>query len=357
MLTFVIPTWNRPAHLEISACSTAEQAAQHEGVRVLISDHGSDEETQQVIARLKAQYACVDSVRLERAEGHDYSHSFRFAFAQPQTEWTWMFGDDDALEPHGLDVVLDCLKRDDLQFLHVSEASRTRGTRQLAHGKLIDLCNAIGWLDMTGFITGNIVRTKHWRTAAALPTWDLYAKNAFAHACALLEVLHDQEAAFFDWPVVRTQEPAVTEETMARWNQFNVGLRYHYIDEAFVSMRNRGIIGTLKPKFFRYLSYYLWDRFIGQIANSYNTTEDFQITDYIDGLLRRSLTLTTFLAPAEERRFAGEILELKEMMVAHSSALQYAIKKAGEMGKYVDDHSVARFEFEYLPERASAQTV
>ena len=204
------------------------------------------------------------------------------------------------------------------------------------------------------FITGNIVRTDRLKEAVALEAWPIYAKNAFVQSCALLDVLHDKDCAFLDVPLIDVQEREPTEQTMERWGQFSVGLRYHYVDDALLDMRRRGIIGTLQPKFFRYLSYFLWDRFLGHIANSYNTEQDFQITEYLDDLFKRLNNLYTFLDATNRRRYEAEARDVKEAMIAHQGALQYAIDRAAFLGRLIDNHSQSRFDFEYLQPQAKA---
>ena len=201
---------------------------------------------------------------------------------------------------------------------------------------------------MTGFITGNIIRTEKLKQAANLPSWDLYAKNAFVQSCSLLEVCCNDNAAFLDYPLIDVQSRDVTEDTISRWGQFKVGLRYHYVDEALMDMRTRGIINTLQPKFFRYLSYHLWDRFLTQIIDSYNSTEDFKLTPYLEDLIKRSLNLASFLDKREQERYRDEILSVKRGLAEHSAALQHAIKKAGDLGKLMDFHSGERYPFQFL---------
>ena len=351
MLTFVIPTWNRAACLELAITSIADQIKEYKGqsnIKIIVSDNRSTDNTAAVLERLSSKYAFLRVLTKATTWGTDYSESFRCAFALADTEWTWTFGDDDMLMPYGLDTVLGLIKRGGFEFLHVAEVTRSRNSQALVKGKFIDLCRNIGWIDMCGFITGNIVKTEYWRQAVALPSWDLYAKNAFVQACALLEVLHDKDAAFYDAPIVDVQRREQTQEMSAGWIASNTAMRYHYVDEALVDMRARGILGSLTPKFFRYLHYHLWDRFLGSIIDSYNSTEDMKVTDHLDDLLRRCMNMTSFLVGADRKQYENEVIEVKQAMIEHAAALQYAIQKAGTLWQLMNDHARDKYEFSYL---------
>lgn len=353
LLEFAIPTWHRPEKLSISVCSIAEQ-----GGHVVISHHLCDLETMAVVEKLKKKYPkLVRAVACELGTSPDYSESFKQLFSLPEAKYTWTFGDDDVLVPGAIEAITPILERDEFDFIHCAEVVRSASTGSLIKGKLIELCNAIGWIDMTGFISCNIIRTTKLNEACQLKSWPLYATNAFVQSCALLEVLYDSECAFLDTPLVDSKVQYDEEATSTRWSESNVGLRYHYVDDALLDMKKRGIIKTnLTPKFFRYIEYHLWDRFIGHIVNSYNSDQDFQLTDYLDNLLVRCYNLVTFLDPMNRKRYADEITEVRQSMIEHSGALQYAIKKAGVMGRLVDNHSRSHYEYGYLRKTPAKQS-
>lgn len=347
LLEFAIPTWKRPHQLRNSVCSIAEQ-----GCPVVISHHLCDTETLPVVEELKKKYpTTVRSVACELGIAPDYSDSFKQVFGLSEAKYTWTFGDDDILIPDAVKVITPILERDEFDFIHVSEVIRCHNSGRLVKAKLLDLCCNLGWLDMTGFISCNIVKTEKLNEAMQLNSWPLYAKNAFVQSCALFEVLHDKNCAYFDNALVDSKTQLDEVETGIRWGAGNVGMRYHYVDDALMDMRSRGIIGTVTPKFFRYLSYHLWDRFLNNIASAYNSTENYVVTDYIDGLLKRCLNLTTFLDKMNEKRYADEIMEVKRAMIAHAGALKYAIKIAEDMDHIIDNHNKEHYETEYLPER------
>jgi len=346
MLTFAIPTWNRPRELNICVRSIAEQCTPE--CKIIVMDHGSDEPTEKVVNQLIKEFPFVRAVRLEREEGHDYSHAFKYLFQLADTEWTWTFGDDDMLMPGAVESMLDALKRDEFEFIHVAEEKRSAKTGKLYKATLLELCNTIGWLDMTGFITGNIIRTEKLKQCAKVESWDLYAKSAFVQSLAILEVMKDAPSAFLDYPIIKSQTEELTEETMSRWTQFDIGTRYFYLDEGLMDLRKRGVIERVSPTFFRYLSYYLWDRFMQNILSSFTTTQQYRVTPMLDDLFQRVINLTSFLPNMEARRFKAEILEVRQAMDNYEFALKITSEKAEILDGQLQAHSIEHFPFGYM---------
>ena len=276
MLTFVIPTNNRPTELRRCVLSIAAQGAED----ILIIDNGSEPETGFAIDRLKSEYACVRSIRFE--DNIDYSVAFqRMMQAAPESDWVWTFGDDDILMNGALKFINEQLDRlCDAEIIHVAEVNRASGANGCYRGTLLDLCCQFGWLEMTGFITGNIIRANRFHHAAQTPRWDYYAKSAFVHSCALLEELKDDEAVFLDIPLINTQTKEQTHESLLRWLDQRIPERYLYAAQSIDRMFEDGILtNPLPPKFFRYLTYHLWDRFIVHFCGDYTNYGSMWVED------------------------------------------------------------------------------
>jgi glycosyltransferase involved in cell wall biosynthesis len=270
-LAFVIPSWNRPKQLEICVESIAGQVRPEDDVRVIVIDDASDhKDMPNVLLRLSAQYQCVEIRHKERSQ--DYSDAFRTMFrAAPDAEWVWTFGDDDKLRPKALSFVLsDLLPRmAERRFLHITEATRTAGTNSVTGAeRLIDLCCTFGWIEMTGFITGNITRGEDLAHAAETPRWRRYASSSFVQSAALLEMLRDAPCAFVDIPLIATQDNETSPDTAERWAQMGIGARYLNSVDALEAMFDDGVlVDKLPTKFFRYLNINLWDRFLVHFLN------------------------------------------------------------------------------------------
>lgn len=346
MITFAIPTWNRADKLKYAVHSIADQHV--EGMQILILDHGSDDHTPQVLEELMTEYPFITVAHLARGDKPDYSDAFKFLFTLPQTEWTWTFGDDDELLPKAVEQILPALQRNEFEFIHVAEKKRSSQTGKLIKGRLADLCNNYGLLDMTGFITGNIVKTSKLKEAAYLPSWPIYARSAFAQSLALYEVLRNDKSAFLDYAMVDSQDEEQDDETKARWTKFDIPTRYFHLIDGLMDMKARNILTECDPPFFRYLSYFLWDRFCQNIISSFTTTQEFVMTDMLYELFDRTLGLCDFLKEVNRKRYRDEILEVREALENYAYGIKATMEAQQRVDRVNGAHSVERFPWNYI---------
>lgn len=271
MLTFVIPTHNRPEHLKRCLESIVSQIEPGMDVGVTVVDDTVD----QPIDKILEEFPSV--VRHARSGPHrDYSDAFRDMMrAAGSSEWVWTFGDDDLLRPGALKFMVERLLSTpaELSFIHIAEEKRASGANSVyTASSLLDLCNTFGWLEMTGFITGNITRGASLEYVAGTPRWNIYAKSAYVQSCALLEGLCNSPAAFLDLPLITSQEKEQTEETAKNWQAQGIAERYLLVVDALEAMYENNILTKKLPvNFFRYLVYHLWDRFLSfYLADYFN---------------------------------------------------------------------------------------
>ncbi len=346
MITFAIPGYKRPNKVYICVRSIADQIVETKvDARIFISEHSEDEDTWNILRRLEKDYPFIELHCLPRQEGHDYSHNFQETFKLAQGDWIWTFGNDDVLLPGALGKAIGLINAlPDVEFIHVSEESRTENTNSVIRGTLLQLCEQLGWLDMTGYITCNLIKGERLNEAASLPSWPIYAHNSFVQSCVLLEVLHGKRCAFVDVPLVKPQNPEITQETLDMWNLHQVAKRYFYVDEALKDMRGRGLLGTLNASFFRYHSYYLWDRLITNMVTQYiNHPEDQQseLWENIEGLFE-------FLDEDDRKVMNDRIFHVKEAIGNHMKAMEEHKKMSIVLDMFVGGHNVERFGFTYL---------
>jgi abequosyltransferase len=315
-LTFAIPTWNRAKEVEISARSIAEQIKEsgRDDIQILIQDDASSDGTKEVIESLRTEFPFIRATL--REERSDYSAAFRDLFRSCESDWVWTFGDDDFLEPGSLQTLLKTLEENpELEFIHCAETPRCAGTNALYKGKLLRLCNMFGWLEMTGFITCNIVKGSKLKEAAASPRWDLYAKSSFVQSCALLEVLKDSPSALMDSPLVRTQSADQTEDCIKRWQADKIGERYLKIVDAMQVMYDVGILTEkVKRAFFRYHQYHFWDRHMVYFVTDYTGQGMIRPPDMWFPLVK----MTEFLEDEQfAKSLAGDIETVRGMITLH----------------------------------------
>lgn len=331
-ITFAIPTWNRSKQLERCINSITSQ-----GGKVIVSDHGSTDDTQEVLKKLGVDWVCLD-----RHEASDFQDNFRHVFSLPETEWTWMFGDDDILRLGGLQTVFDTLEGLDIEFLRVAERARASETPTFKRGTLLEVCSTFGWLDMTGFITGNIVKTERLKKAVNSPQWGKWSKNAFPQSCALLEELHDAKSMFLDLPLIDSQEKPADD--YKRWEANQTATRYFYVDEALQDMADRGVLKLpLDNVFFRYHSYFLWDRLISNMIGDFATFPDkphVELWQHIEGLAK-------LLPKDQEEILRNRIKEIRGVMDSSYQAMCSVGKWALVLEELNKQHNTERFGWTY----------
>jgi hypothetical protein len=164
-----------------------------------------------------------------------------------------------------------------LAVIHASQARRSRRTGMAIKGKLLDLCNLLGFHEMLGWMSGLIIRADIFRQFMNVSK-QYYPESAYGHSAAILELAGNLEALFLDVDWVDTQDEQQTPESIQRWTEVSMGERYFYVVDGILSQFERGILKQkLKPVFYRYHSYSLWDRYCCYLISRLASTG--QLTD------------------------------------------------------------------------------
>ena len=131
---------------------------------------------------------------------------------------------------------------------------------------MIDLCCQFGWLEFTGFISGNITRGATLARCAETENWPVYARTAYVQSCALLEELRKEQVQLIDSPLYDTQpdfDEEVAKIKQQQWMEANTESRYLLLSDALQLMYDKEILKSKLPaRFFRYHNAHLWDRHI-----------------------------------------------------------------------------------------------
>ncbi len=261
-LVFSIPTWNRANELFQCVTSIAEQNPD----AIYISDNCSTDQTPEICTILKNKYPCVEYRRLPEYVAAE--ENFKIAALFAEGDYIWTFGDDDILLPGALNFARTLLTHK-LDFYHIAEISRS-STNTAVRDTLFNLCCEYGFLEMTGFISANIILAKKLKAAYATKNWEVYTHSAFSHSLALLEVLANSEAALIDIPMI--QAASENAETVERWKFANTNRRYVYVGEGLKLISDAKIIPDKLPEtFFRYLTGSLTKRLMNDfLARTFN---------------------------------------------------------------------------------------
>lgn len=266
-LCFGIPTWNRAEKLERCVRNIAQQIIEARvDACVFISDNCSTDATQEKCRLLAREY---DFVSYRRREVHgDALDNIETVYRYAQGQYIWTVGDDDVLLPGGLNAIFNIINHNQVALIHGGHGWFKPHTQGIYRGTVLAFVNAMGFNQFIGWISANILHQQIARQIVTLSEWPTYKKNAFAHVCGILHVAADMPAIVVDYPIIEPMGHQ-DQEDMARWAQENVGWRYFLLIDGLKVLFDTGKLHSkLKPGFFKYLNFYLWDRFIGNMVAS-----------------------------------------------------------------------------------------
>lgn len=252
MISFVIPTWNRAEKLRACVESIAKQGPD----AIFISDDCSTDETPKVLQELARKYPFVRHQR--NADRLGFTGNYRQAVSGSQSRYTWTFGDDDTLVDGALSHVLAIMRSRSCDFYHVAEVTRANRNEAVL-GRMWEICNNIGWLEFTGFISCNIADTEKLKAGVNSENWALYGRSAYPQCLAILEQMVMSTAMMLEVGCVIPG--TFTDETANRWKADNIGWRYLYVGDGLRRLHELNAIPPrVEESFFRYIEGSLFDR-------------------------------------------------------------------------------------------------
>ncbi len=262
-LCFGIPTWNRAKKLEICVREIARQIielGEEKNIGIFVSDNCSDDDTPRVLAKLKKEYPFLDYCRLNKHVM--VLHNLASVIRNAQGEYIWLFGDDDILLKDGLRTTWHVINTKEADIIHAGNAWLKPHSYKTYQGYVLEFANKMGFNQFIGWISSIIVKKEIAQQVIQLPQWSNYVEQAYGYVVGFLHVAAYNPALVIDFPIAQPMEPQ-TEEDIKRWEAENIGWRYFLTIEGFQTLFQLGVLKEkFKPMFFKYLSYYLWDRFI-----------------------------------------------------------------------------------------------
>ncbi len=289
-IAVAIPTFNRLDRLKNVISSLEQQEFDTGKVELYccLSNSASFDGTTEFIDSLKdgkvrfvVNNQVVFSPEVANKES-GYTNWLRLTEVVPEeVDWVWFMGDDDYLIRKsaiaGLAQILAANADEKLAICHVAQARRSRGTGKVIRGNLLDLCNRLGFHEMLGWMSSLVIRPGVFKSFMPLAKAH-YAESAYGQSAAFLELCHRQDALFVDAKWVDTQDDTQTPESIKRWAEVNMAERYFFVVDGILSQFERGVLkGKLKPVFYRYHTYSLWDRYasflIGRAIQTGSLTE------------------------------------------------------------------------------------
>ena len=334
-LSFAVPTWNRANELRQCLTELCRQTENRDGFEVVVYDNASTDETPKVCDEFANRYSHFSFRRGKQY--FDFQDSFANAFAMPKTEWTWMFGDDDLLVDGAVDVALDVIGRfPENVFFHFPEISRSDSSKKLYQGQFMDIACAIGIVDFSGFISGNLIKTDLLQAGLSSRNKAVYDRCAFPQSLIILESCIGKQAGFLDIPLIRLQNVEQKEETVNRWIAYNIMLRYNYLVDGLEVLRDQGKIPRHMPiEFFRYLGGNLFGKilhtFYQMFQRDHVTPRDYDwerllaMADFIDdkhrALMKEAITLYRGTMKSYQENLESQERIIKELDAAFLMAI------------------------------------
>ena len=277
-LVIAIPTFNRCEKLKKNLdCFDKQKMPKDVKISVAISNSASKDHTEQFLNKLENERSNF-FIFNQQTNWTGGNYGFLEAILPSDADWIWYMGDDDHFpSTNSLLKMCEFLSQNDtdkeLVFVHACQARRSHGSGQICRNDVLSLCNQFGYIEMLGWISSIVMRVQPFRNALQkIDKRVQIARNepqlgnsqsAFFHSSFLLEEIHNKKGAFIDFPFVEPQDESMTEDTRQRWKNENMGERYIYIIDDLERLRELGIpLKNLKPSFFKYHKYHLWDRFL-----------------------------------------------------------------------------------------------
>lgn len=123
LLTIAIPTYNRCVYLKQSLTVLAPQLTRESRVDLIVSDNASTDNTQEVVRDFQS---CGLHIRyLRNATNLGAEYNVLQCYQEARSKYVWIMGDDDVLEPFGLDVVLAHLRKAEYDLIAVKTRAFT----------------------------------------------------------------------------------------------------------------------------------------------------------------------------------------------------------------------------------------
>lgn len=282
-LCFNTRTWNRAEVLELTVESRASEIIKYgleRDVCIFIIDNHSDDQTPKVCKRLQSKYPFIVVWRSpEWKKQEEFFDIPAEVLKKIESEFYWFFGDDDILLKDTLPIVWKVLNsKEALEavLIHSGHALLTPHSYKIYSGSISEFLNSMGYNQFIGWGASIILNHKAKLDIlySKFPEdfFQMYYKQyrtaAFSYVLAILHLHCDDKALVIDYPICKPLKH-IDPKTAERWESENVGWRYFLFAKCLKMMYEEGILKKkLKAKFFKYLTYYLWERLLGEMIAS-----------------------------------------------------------------------------------------
>lgn len=363
-IAIAIPTYNRLEKLKFALDKIeAQEIDDRFELYCVISNVGSKDGTFEFLEQLKSDK--IQYVIWNKPEENIYVNWRRVTEAIPaDIDWVWFHGDDDFLTGpavvKGLVEIIESQADEKLSLIHICQARRSRNTGKIIRGSLFELCNQLGYHEMLGWMSSLVVRKRSfvpamlWATKPSLtinPNQFLENKiSAYRQSAGLLRECHTADALFVDAPWVEPQDQEQTPESIERWQETHEGERYFFVVDDLIKMYEEKILSRpLRPNFFRYLTYSLWDRYASNVIAM--TLSPGGLDKKYRMHLERIAKIAQFFAVTRDKKlFLQWHHALSEMISMHEQAFKHMELSKGRLMTGYKNANESSYPFQVLGE-------
>ena len=322
-IIFAIPTWNRAEQL-LPTLNAIVREIELSGISaaILISDNHSDDDTGNLLEKIKNQYPYISVTKPTIHVGGIENYESVLAAATHLTkpgDYIWSFGDDDDIALGSLTMVADCLKYNRPYFASVGN-SRLPPHRFIAfNGNLREIVLKFGFFLTVSFISQCIYSHE---LALEIVSQRLittkFSHDSYGHGSAILYLGASRPATFIDAPistyrVYNNQQ----QNTQKRWRAEGVYDGIFNFITTVQSFSDDGLLPRyLDRRFFRYWRWHFWDFLIATATAEFTLD---QKSERIPIYLDKVLTLANFL---EDRELAKR---LRVNVILHRKILERSV--------------------------------
>ena len=286
-IAVVIPTYNRLERLKFAVHKIETQEIDNRfELYCVISNIGSKDGTCEYLDQLQSEK--IKFVIWNKPELNINLNWLRATEAIPKDiDWVWFHGDDDYLTNEKVicslvDVLIKHYS-DNLVLVHACQARRCQMSGKVIKDTVFGLANSIGYHELLGWMSSLVVRRDKFVPSLlwAMEPWAMqpqYEKaeeyihnriSAYRHSAGLLRHTANDMAIFVDMPWIEPQDQHQTSESIQRWADSYTSDRYFFVVDDILAMFSDGVLSkSLKPIFFRYLNYSLWDKYTDALLST-----------------------------------------------------------------------------------------
>ena len=362
-IAIAIPTYNRLDALKRAVAHIEKQEIDSSfELYCVICNTASTDGTHEYLSNL--QSTKVKYVVHTSQENSVFVNWYKLTTIIPdEIDWIWFHGDDDYLSSSKsvieISKIIKAEESKNFSFIHACQTRRSRNTKRIYKGSLLELCNQFGYLEMLGWMSSLVMKKDRWISAIQLSSYEqskfksveqhiATKSSAFAHSHGILNYCHQDQAVFVDLGLIDPQNTEQTKESIQRWAVERAGERYFFVVDDLLKLKDKGILkdGVTK-NFFRYLTYNLWDRYAVFIIEHLLLNKG-MYPDLVDHFNRIKEISVLFQSSSDVKSYLLWWYSLENEIKNYQKTTELMNESVGSLERLKGISNVANYDFQVL---------